>query len=124
MTPNELELRLRQFLPSSIRHEHRTGLHFSDGIHYLVNNYEFDWLIVAIAHHQTDPVLQMIAELKRFQSWELSNAANPYLYCFRNTLQQTTPAISQPLWSNQFPLEALQLFLIEGVLMLPSEYDG
>ena len=124
MKPKALEQRLRQFSPSPERYEHPTGMTYTKGVLYIIETHDLRWLVDAIANHQLSPAIALDPEQWSWQSWELSNAGHPLLNCFHNEEQQTRPAISQELWSNDFPLKSLKLLVINRCLMLPSEREA
>lgn len=121
MDTQKLERKLKEFLPTQERYKYKTGLLYSPGIQYLVDEVAADWVIALIANEQFKPFIAESLELQQFQSWELSTKGIPSLFCFRDLEQQTIASFSVQLWSGCFPLESLKLFVVEGVLMLPSE---
>lgn len=108
----ELEPQLRQFSPSQKRHRHHTGMQYTKGILYIINNCELRWLVDVIASFQLVPTIANAPEQWRWQSWEFNNL----LYFF-----DIESLSLQPLWSNLFLLGKLQLIVLDGCLMLPSE---
>ncbi len=91
---------------------------YTDGVKYLAEKADAYWLLDAIASHQpqllNDPMLQY------FQHWKLTVINNTAkLICEKGS---NIIAATQDIPFTDFPLSSVQLFLIEGVLMLPSEY--
>ncbi|PZD70209.1 hypothetical protein C1752_16673 [Acaryochloris thomasi RCC1774] len=123
MKPEELEQRLRQFLPSPTRHKHFTGLLYTDGLLYMVEELEMEWLVLAIATHQKGSSITESKELQTFQCWKFHNGSTPILFCYKDRLNKS-PEFGRQVRSTAFPLPELELFVDKGVLMLPSEYDG
>ncbi|MDA2934976.1 hypothetical protein MYX82_11635, partial [Acidobacteria bacterium AH-259-D05] len=74
------------------------------------------WLIDIVASYQ--PKLKQVP----FQLWELEvEKDNPGVVTVRE--DSGKPAlISQEIPYTDFPLEKIQLYCIDGVLLLPSEY--
>ena len=74
------------------------------------------WLLDIIGSYQKDKQLD-----PHFQVWTLvvnledSTAAV-------NGFNDKTPVISQDIPYTDFPLDALKLFLMDGVILLPSEH--
>lgn len=121
MTPEELERRLKQFQPVQARFRYKTGLLYSPGIQFLIDEANAVFLVAVIANEQYNPILNENSELQQFQNWEFSTRGKPYLRCFRSLEEQFQPVISIPLWKDSFPLEFLRLLCVDGVLMLASE---
>lgn len=92
---------------------------FTDGVHYLQEN-GAAWLIDAIASYQTKSWLEKNPELRDFQLWKL--VVNPdksaVLYCKRD---EQGVVITQEIEFTDFPLPEFTLYLMGGVLLLPSE---
>ncbi|PZD70629.1 hypothetical protein C1752_10479 [Acaryochloris thomasi RCC1774] len=123
MKPKELEQRLRQFQPSPTRHRHFTGLLYTDGILYTIEKLEIEWLVLAISSHQKGTSITESKELQQFQCWKFHNGSTPVLFCYRDRLN-TSPEFGRQVRATAFPLPELELFVVEGCLMLPSEYEG
>ena len=111
----EIELRLRKFKPSKKRHMHPTGMMYTNGVLYIINDCELLWLVDAIASFQQTPAIATDPGQWSWQSWEFQN-----VLCFFDREKLSL----QPLWSNLFLLVELQLLVIDGCLMLPSEAVG
>jgi len=92
---------------------------YTDGIQYLADFGAAYWLLDAIASYQPqilkDPLLQ------QFQHWKLTVNADhtAQLVCERDT---DDVVVTQDIPFTDFPLDELRLYLVTGVLMLPSEY--
>lgn len=91
----------------------------TDGVHYICN-YGGAWIVDAIASHQTkellsDPMLQ------EFQFWKLrvNMDRSAVLTCLRDT---DDVMLTQEIEYTDFALDEVRLYLVEGILMLPSEY--
>ena len=94
--------------------------HYTDGIRYLIHN-GATWLISDIFLYQRNPAIMKHLEQDYFQHWKLrvneDNSAT--LSCDDgngNIIKQ---------WEidyTDFPLSEIRFYLIDKVLMLPSEY--
>jgi len=93
---------------------------YTDGVKYVANDANAYWLLDAISSYQTrtflkDPMLQ------EFQVWKLTVTADQkgILVCERDT---NDVVVTQEIAYTDFPLSEIKLYLVESVLMLPSEY--
>jgi len=93
---------------------------YTDGVKYVANDGDAYWLLDAISSYQTrtflkDPMLQ------EFQVWKLTVNADQKatLVCERDT---NDVVVTQEIAYTDFPLDEIKLYLVTGVLMLPSEY--
>lgn len=120
---------LPQFTGSEQLYKHWMQIRYSDGVKYLAEVAQAYWLIDAIASHyvtkrklRAEPFLvvrlevdrkpgaKFMARLTFHTDWD---KGNPKAY----------PSIqTQRITYTDFPLDALKFYLIDGVLMLPSEY--
>jgi hypothetical protein len=125
LTKQKLEESLGAFKTGKPQFSHDSGLTLSAGINFLANQVG-DWLVVAIAKHQQSYDIIYSPELQTYQLWELSTATDTraVLRCYQDNLADLEPVIEQATDPKGFPLAQLRLFLVEGVLMLPSEYSG
>ncbi|KJH70248.1 DUF6876 family protein [Aliterella atlantica] len=100
-------------------YSHWLGIKLTDGAFYLQEN-GAAWLVDAIASHQTKKLLSD-PMLKAIQFWTLT--VNPdnsaLLRCDRD---EGDTALTQEIPFTDFPLSEIKLYLVEKVLMLPSEY--
>lgn len=116
--PSALAGQLDAFSGSLERYRHWTRrLIYTPGVEYLATAAEAFWLIDAVASHQHDPRLKG----ETFQVWTLRVGADrsAELICDDGNgnalLRQTIP------WTS-FPMDTVAIWLIEGTLLLPSEY--
>jgi len=90
-------------------------LHFqyTDGVKYLHESCDAYWLLTAISSHKrTEP----------FQVWELmKNDDNTAVLTMKEDSDQPE-LVRQEIHFTDFPLERITLYLIDGILILPSEY--
>jgi hypothetical protein len=87
----------------------------TDGVLALAESAGCFWLLDIIGSYQSDKALD-----KNFQVWKLEvnpdNSADVYGY------NDTTLIITQKIPYTDFPLDEIKLYLIDGVILLPSEY--
>ena len=95
--------------------------HHTDGVNYLAQEGQAHWLINAIFSWQTDKRIKNNPELQEFQFWELKVKENrsAILTCFGD---EDKIILTQQIPFTDFPLPEIELYLVEKVLMLPSEY--
>ena len=112
-----LKNELRHFTGSEIfyRHSLFRGFVYTEGVQYLAKKAGAYWLLDHIFAHQP--------ELKgeRFQVWKITVNQDESA---RISVEDGNDAelAAYPLGYTDFPLEAFSLWLVDGTLMLPSEY--
>lgn len=87
---------------------------YTDGVHYLWNNADCYWLLIAIGSYQrTEP----------FQVWTLKKTGegNAAILTMKEDSDEPNK-VAQKIPYTNFPLDEIELYLIDGVLILPSEY--
>jgi len=119
ITPEELQQNLKQFCgteqyyPSSFRR-----LRLTDGVHYLRMKANCFWLVDIIeSYHLKEPV-----KSTPFQVWKLTVDLDKHtgkVVCEDGNNNQL---IEQELKYTDFPLEKMELWCIDGVVLLPNEY--
>jgi len=124
LTQEELRSGLRQF--SQIDGWYHHWLHqfvFSDGVKWLCDHCECRWLLTDIAFFQLR-IKTDHPQLEPFQIWHLKclPGNRAILECYGGTSQQ--PIIRDELVVVEFALANLTLWLVNGMLILPSEYSG
>ena len=86
---------------------------YTDGVKYLWESCEAYWLLIAISSHR---------RTESFQFWNLKvNPDNSAIL----TMQEDSGEpmlVNQEIKYTDFPLSEIQLYLIDGILLLPSEY--
>lgn len=90
---------------------------FTDGVKYLAEKGGAFWLIDAIASYQDN------FKKIHFQVWELT--VNQTAHTGILTMKEDTNKpilVEQVLEFTDFPLSKVALWLIDGILILPSEY--
>ncbi|MEA5574745.1 DUF6876 family protein [Calothrix sp. UHCC 0171] len=117
--PHQIKAALDQFTGSTVIYKHWLGLKYTEGIKYLADETNCYWLIDAIFSHQTKQLLSN-ANLREFQIWHLRVENNSgILICEWDTNQEV---LRQEIEYTDFPLSHIKLYLVEGTLILPSEY--
>ncbi|BAZ37555.1 hypothetical protein NIES4101_34780 [Calothrix sp. NIES-4101] len=117
--PYQIKAALDQFTGSTIIYKHWLGLKYTEGIKYLADETNCYWLIDAIFSHQTEQLLSN-QNLREFQIWHLRvNNKSGILICEWDTNQEV---LRQNIEYTDFALKHIKLYLVETVLMLPSEY--
>lgn len=111
---------LNQFCGSDQLHAHwLRAFVFTDGVKYLADKGNAYWLLDTIASHQP-ALLRQNPMLADFQSWKLTvTDRKGILYC---GVDGDKLVEVQKIPFTDFPLPQVQLFLIDKILLLPSEY--
>jgi hypothetical protein len=111
---------LQQFTGTMQYHRHWTGLLFTDGVAYMAEKGGAFWLIDVIASYQRK---------EPFQVWQLhvNKAAvreNGDPMAVVTMIEDTgqPEIVRQEIPYTDFPLPEIKLYLIDNVLLLPSEY--
>jgi len=112
-TAEEIKVELVQCIGTQHYYKHWTGFfNYTDGVKILAEFAECHWLIDAIASYR---------RIEPFQVWELQvNKKSAVL-----TMKEDSGlpvVVKQEIEYTDFPLDNMTLWLIEGVLILPSEY--
>jgi len=86
---------------------------YTEGVHFLWNSCDCYWLLIAISsHNRKEP----------FQVWNLQkNGDNSALLTMKED-SGLPNIVEQKIPYTDFPLDQISLWLIDGVLILPSEY--
>ncbi len=122
---NKLTAReLANFTGTEQYYKHWCGGHYTDGVHYVAEKAGAHWLVDAIFSYQ--------AKMKKygFQLWKLKRTGltEPKEGEFMAILTMTTggkesePKVEQKIEYTDFPLDEIEMWLIDGVLILTSEY--
>ena len=112
-TQSLLQADLDQFIGTTQYFRHFLGLKYTDGVKYMADQGRAYWLIDVIASYRRK---------ERFQVWELK--VNPDKSCVVTMREDTgqPTKVRQEILHTDFPLESIKFYLIDGVLLLPSEY--
>jgi hypothetical protein len=92
---------------------------FTDGVHFLAEKAGAYWLIDLIAPHKNRRLSN-----EEFQIWTFTvNRDKPPMAVATCQADTDEPVLRrQRIEYTDFPLPAIKLWLVDGVLMLPSEY--
>lgn len=88
----------------------------TDGVNAVAELAGCYWLLDVIGSYQLDPKLD-----KAFQVWTLEVDTANTCGVVRG-YNDTTLIITQDIPFTDFPLDKIKLFLMDGVILLPSEY--
>ncbi|HXE54660.1 MAG TPA: hypothetical protein VN541_16685 [Tepidisphaeraceae bacterium] len=113
-----LRKELRQFTGTTQYHRNFLGMNYTDGVQYLAERAGAFWLIDAIASWQ--PYVRPVDH--GFQVWELVVHGNrtAELTARRDAGQE--PMAIQKIPYTDFPMKSVELWVEEGILILPSEH--
>jgi hypothetical protein len=112
-----LKEELNQFTGTENYHKHWLGqIVYTDGVKYLVDKAEAYWLIDLIASYQ--PTIKNVP----FQIWVLKVNADKNAEIVMHADANEPILVRQAIKQTTFPLDEIKLWLIDGVLILPSEY--
>jgi hypothetical protein len=121
MNSEELKVHLQQFNGTENYYEHRTlgsnKILLTDGCQFLREIAKCYWLFDVIASYQR--------KLKReeFQTWTLKKMKKSIGWKITATDGNDKRVVTQTILYSDFTMqEGITLFLIDGVVMLPSEY--
>lgn len=107
---------LSQFTGTESYYPYLDGINLTDGAKYLADNADCYWLFDAIWSYQYRLDVS-------FQIWKLSvNLKEKRGILTFQTDSNMPYDIIQPIPRTDFPLADIKLYLVDGVLMLPSEY--
>ena len=103
---------LTQFTGTENYYKHWLGIVYTDGVKYLAEKAQAYWLIDAIAsYRRSEP----------FQIWSLDVKGRQAVL----TMVEDTgrpELVRQEIGYTDFPIDSIKLYLIDKVLLLPSEY--
>lgn len=112
MSPQELD----QFTGTEYYYKHWLGYKYTDGVKYLAQKAGAFWLIDAVCSYQY--------KFKNidFQLWELTvNEDNSAVLTMREDSDKPLLVKQEIPWTD-FPLQHIELYFIDGVMLLTSEY--
>jgi len=108
---------LNQFTGTENYYKHWLGqIVYTDGVKYLVDKAGAYWLIDVIASYQ--PTIKNVP----FQVWVLKVNADKSAEATMYADADKPVLVKQAIKYTTFPLDEIKLWLIDGVLILPSEY--
>lgn len=126
--PKLTQADLDQFIGTSCYYRYLFGLKLTDGVKYLADNAGGGayWLLDIIASYQTSKKVRG----EGFQLWELKlveKSKDPHINNQPAVVTMKSDSdrpniVRQTIMHTDFPLESVKLYLIDGVILLPSEY--
>jgi hypothetical protein len=118
--PNELKKELKNFCGSEVLYQYSflwINFYYSEGCRFVFESAKSYWLLNLIASWQ-DSILDVD---KAFQTWELKKISDKN-WVIKCTDGNKRELCRQELSYSDFPLDHIKLWLVNGVLMLPTEY--
>ena len=118
------ETDLNSFCGTTQYFRYLCGLKLTDGVKYLADEAGAYWLLDIIASYQTDPKIRR----EPFQVWELTLSPKDKATGKQAAVVTMKTDTKHPLLVKQeieytdFPLDSITLYLIDGVILLTSEY--
>ena len=103
---------LEQFTGTEQYYKHWLGINYTDGVKYLAERAGAYWLIDLIASYRRK---------EPFQIWRLEKKDKGWLATMQEYSDQPV-LVRQEIEYSDFPLDKIELWLIDGVLLLKSEY--
>ncbi len=102
------------------QHSLMRSIQYTDGVKDMAETLSAFWLIDLIASHH--PKVRQTKEISRFCVWvlERKDDGSAEAACYPDLPGE--PVISQKMEFTTFPYRKQKFYLVEGVLMLPSEY--
>jgi hypothetical protein len=101
------------------RYRHRLGGCYTEGVQLVAERGAAYWLIDAVFSHQGNP----LARREPFQVWVLSRTTgNEFMLDMNDGNNEKNVLIRQVIPFSDFPIDRIELYLVDGVLLLPSEY--
>ncbi len=94
-----------------------TGYVFTDGVQELAEGCQAYWLIDLILSHQCNQSVK----IESFQVWDLKRLQDN-VFTILATDGNDNKVTSQKIPFSDFPYDLATLWLVDGCLMLPSEY--
>lgn len=108
---------LDSFTGTEKYYKHWLGFNYTDGVQYLAEHAKCYWLLDAIGSYQREAKVKG----EGFQVWTLEVSNKKGTLTMR--ADSGLPVIvSQEMDYTDFPFDSIELWLIGGVLILPSEY--
>jgi hypothetical protein len=108
---------LNQFTGTENYYKHWLGkIVYTDGVKYLADKADAYWLIDLIASYQ--PTIKNVP----FQIWVLKVNADKSAEITMHADTNEPILVKQSIKQTAFPLDEIKLWLIDSVLILPSEY--
>ena len=115
-TSSTLQADLLQFRGTEQYYKHFTGLIYTDGIFYVARVFKAYWIIDLVASYQSKKKVRQ----EPFQVYSIKVKENTAIVTI--TDGNDNILASQKIEYTDLPMEELQLYCVNKVLMLPSEY--
>ena len=107
------ESELSQFIGTVNYHRHWLGSVYTDGVEYLAEKAGAYWLVDAIFSYR---------RRESFQIWTLKKNDDDSAVLTMQEDSGERAKVCQKIPYTDFPLDQISLYLIDGVLLLTSEY--
>lgn len=129
-TPAQILEALAHATGSENLYRHWLGIRYTDGVLMMAELCGAHWLIDLIASHQP-AVRRKTSDRGAFQVWNLDvnqKKSEALAYCHSDSCDagpshyKCKPPARQKIGYTDFPLDTIKFYLVDGVLMLPSEY--
>jgi len=114
-TKSEIEAGLVQYTGTEKYYKNFTGILYTDGIKYLCENAECYWLIDTVGSY-----LPQTARVP-FILWRLSVGDNKAILTAHEDKGKEA-IVSQEIEYTDFPLDSIEFYQIDGLLLLKTEY--
>jgi hypothetical protein len=113
---NKIKAQLEQFTGTENYYKHFTGIKYTDGVLFLAEKLNCFWFLDIIASYQ-----YKLRDVP-FQIWKVQvNGDNTGLVTMKEDSDQPVK-IQQELKYTDFPLDEYEVYCIDGVILLKSEY--
>jgi len=110
------DLNLDQFTGTSQYYKHFTGLLYTDGIKFLADKAKCYWFIDIVASNQYK------FKNTHFQIWKLKVDENSEGLVTMKEDTDKPILVSQHIPYTDFPLDEIEVYCIDNVMLLKSEY--
>jgi hypothetical protein len=123
-TPSQIQAELRQFIGTEnyYRHSLLRSFVYTDGLKYMAEICGAYWLIDAILSYQSSKIIRTHHRLMQFQFWRLKVNLENHSAVLSCEDGDGTVVLTQELEFTDFPLAEFTCYLINRVMLLPSEY--
>jgi len=111
-----LEDELNAFTGTTAYHRHPLGVLYTDGVHHLAEKARAYWLLDIVASYQ--PKLKAV----HFQLWELERNPDRTAVITAREDDGHPDLVRQEIESTDFPMPFFSFYVIDGVMLLKSEY--
>lgn len=107
----------QQFTGTYHYYKHWLGFHYTDGVAQVAEDYGANWFIDVIASHQGNKRVKA----EGFQVWKLSRLKDDEFIAVCED-GNNNKVVSQKIPFSDFRDDNLTMWLVDRVIMLPSEY--